>query len=96
MIAGFIRLRRSDDVPSAAGGAAGGAAGAATPMDDFARALRTERLAAALAASHRITPMPDGLAEWQALAQNRLDLDAALAALMARMAAGLAAARAMD
>jgi len=92
MIAGFIRLRRSDDAPSAAGGAAGGAAGAATPMDDFARALRTEGLAAALAASHRITPMPDGLAEWQARAQRRLDLDAALAALMAHMTAHLVSA----
>ena len=91
-IAGFIRLRRSDDAPAATDSADA----AATALDGFGRALRTEGLAAALAASRRIAPSPAGLADWQALAQNRLELDSALAALMARMAAGLAAAGAMD
>jgi hypothetical protein len=92
MIAGFIRLRRSDDAPTAEDGAAE----AATPADDFARALRTKGLAAALAASRRITAGHEGLADWQLQAQRRLDLDAALAALMARMTVRLVAALAAD
>lgn len=92
MIAGFIRLRRSDDAPTAAEGAAE----AATPADDFARALRTGSLAESLAASRRITAAHEGLADWQLRAQRRLDLDAALAALMARMTARLVTAGAAD
>ena len=91
-IAGFIRLRRSDDAPAAMDSADA----AATALDGFARALRTEGLAAALAASRRITPLSPDLADWQARAQRRLDLDGALAELMAGMAARLAAAGAVD
>ena len=86
-IAGFIRLRRSDDAPATAETAAQ----AATPPDAFARALRSGGLAAALAASRAIAPLPAGLADWQAAAQRRLDLDAALAGLMAQMTAHVAA-----
>ena len=86
-IAGFIRLRRSDDAPATAETAAQ----AATPPDAFARALRSGGLAAALAASRAIAPSPAGLADWQAAAQRRLDLDAALAGLMAQMTAHVAA-----
>lgn len=92
MIAGFIRLRRSDDAPTAAEGAAE----AATPADDFARALRAGSLAEALAASRRITAGHEGLADWQLQSQRRLDLDAVLAALMARMTARLVTAGAAD
>ncbi len=86
-IAGFISLRRSDDAPVA------GETAAETPLprDAFARALRSGGLETALAASRTITPPPDGLADWQAGAQRRLDLDAALAGLMAQMAAQMAA-----
>jgi hypothetical protein len=91
-IAGFIRLRRSDDAPSAEDGIAE----AATPADDFMRALRDGSLAEALAASRRITAGHEGLADWQLQTQRRLDLDAALAALMARMTARLVTALAAD
>ena len=91
-IAGFIRLRRSDDAPSADDGIAE----AATPADDFMRALRDGSLAEALAASRRITTGHEGLADWQLQTQRRLDLDAALAALMARMTARLVTALAAD
>jgi hypothetical protein len=80
-------LRRSDDAPATAETAAQ----AATPPDAFARALRSGGLAAALAASRAIAPLPAGLADWQAAAQRRLDLDAALAGLMAQMTAHVAA-----
>ena len=86
-IAGFIRLRRSDDAPATEETAPQ----TATPPDAFARALRSGGLAAALAASRAINPSPAGLADWQAAAQRRLDLDAALAGLMAQMTAHVAA-----
>ena len=91
-IAGFIRLRRSDDMPSTEDGAVA----ESLPLDRFARAIRSDGLAAALAASRKVAPPPAGLAGWQAKAQRRLDLDAALAGLMAEMTARLAATRVTD
>ena len=91
-IAGFIRLRRSDDAP------AGEEARpeSSLPLDAFMRALRGGSLAAALAASRQIDPPPAGFSGWQARAQRRIDLDAALAGLMAGMTAHLNAAGAVD
>ena len=91
-IAGFIRLRRSDDAPAAGETAAE----AATPLDEFARELRSGGLATALTASRTITPPPAGLADWQSRAQRRLDLEAGLAGLTAEMTAHLAAAGVVD
>ncbi|MGB1873005.1 MAG: hypothetical protein ACPHQ8_10310 [Candidatus Puniceispirillaceae bacterium] len=91
-IAGFIRLRRSDDMPSTEDGAVA----ESLPLDRFARAIRSDGLAAALAASRKVAPPPAGLAGWQAKAQRRLDLDAALAGLMVEMTARLAATRVTD
>lgn len=90
-IAGFIRLRRSTDAPATEETAAQ----AATPLEAFVGALRSGGigggLGGALAASRAITPPPAGLADWQAQAQRRLDLDAALVGLMVRMTAQITA-----
>jgi hypothetical protein len=87
-IAGFIRLRRSDEPSSVAPGQREDP----QPVDAFASALRTGNLMSSLATSRKIVPASTPLAAWQAEAQRRLDLDAALVGLMAEMTARLAAA----
>ena len=91
-IAGFIKLRRSDDAPATGESVAE----TATPLDEFERTLRTGRLGDALVSSRKIIPLPAGLDDWQSRAQRRLDLEAGLAGLVARMTAQLAAAGVAD
>ena len=87
-IAGFIRLRRSEESSSRAPGQREDS----RPLDAFASALRTGNLMSSLATSREIVPASTPLAAWQAEAQRRLDLDAALVGLMAEMTTRLAAA----
>jgi len=91
-LAGFIRLRRSDESSLRADGQREDP----VPLDAFAEALRTGNLLSSVAASRQIVPAPASLAAWQAQAQRRLDLDAALVGLMADMTTRLAAAGVAD
>ena len=83
MLGGFVRLRRSDTDPMSDGEASG----LLSPLEEFARAIRADGLAGALAASEEIAAPPAGLVEWQREARRRVNLDAELAALTARAAA---------
>ncbi|MEX0504506.1 hypothetical protein AB3X55_13010 [Alphaproteobacteria bacterium LSUCC0719] len=86
-LAGFIRLRRSEESSSRSDGQRDDP----VPLDVFANALRAGNLLSSVAASRQIVPASARLAAWQAQAQRRLDLDAALVGLMADMTSRLAA-----
>ena len=80
----FIRFRRSDaDSPSPRTVATN------DPLQHVQRAAEAGGLTAALQASRDVTSPPPRLRDWQDAATRRLELDAALATLNARVAAGL-------
>ena len=79
----FIRLRRSDaDLPSPR-------TVATNDLPSTQSAAEAGGLTAALQASRDVTSPPPRLRDWQDAATRRLELDAALATLNARVAAGL-------